>query len=451
MGLEAVSESGRLPAVQEQLAKTYGDLYTVWLGQTPIIVLNGCKVIREALVSHAEEFSGRPTTTILADLLGERGIVMSNGQTWKQQRRFGLTTLRNLGLGKRSLEERIKEEAQHLMEVFARKKGTPLDPASPITNSVTNVISALVFGHRFSVEDGLFSQLVEATDSLVENLGSFWSRLYDAFPRLMPYIPGSHHKVFQCQDFLKRFVKKEIRSHRERGRLDEPQDLIDFYDSQILKTKDDPNAMYDEENMVQVMIDLFVAGTETTTTTLRWALLYMVTYPEIQEKVQKELDAVLGSSQIIHYEDRKRLPYTNAVIHEIQRFGNIAGFGIVRQCVKETNLQGFTVSKGTIILPNISSALYDPEHWETPRQFNPSHFLDKEGNFVTKDAFIPFSAGHRVCFGEQLARTELFIFFCSLLQAFTFQLPDGVKKISLDYIFGATLKPYPYKICAVPR
>ncbi|KAL4677682.1 hypothetical protein H8959_020356 [Pygathrix nigripes] len=107
--------------------------------------------------------------------------------------------------------------------------------------------------------------------------------------------------------------------------------------------------------------------------------------------------------------------------------------------------------RGTIILPNLASVLYDPECWETPPQFNPGHFLDKDGNFVANEAFLPFSAGHCMCPGDQLARMELFLMFATLLRTFRFQLPEGSPGLKLEYIFGGTLQPQPQEICAVPR
>ncbi|XP_010146981.1 PREDICTED: cytochrome P450 2D1-like, partial [Eurypyga helias] len=163
-------------------------------------------------------------------------------------------------------------------------------------------------------------------------------------------------------------------------------------------------------------------------------------------KVQKELDAVLCPSHL-----RKKLPYTNAVIHEIMRFGSIVLITIPREAVKDTTVLGYHVPKGTMIMVNIDSALSDPEYWETPHQFNPGHFLDKDGNFVIREAFLAFSAGHRNCLGEVLAKMELFIIFCNLLQTFKFTPPEGVKKVNTDVVFGSTMKPHPYQICAVPR
>ncbi|XP_069474948.1 cytochrome P450 2J4-like [Ambystoma mexicanum] len=434
-----------------QLAKTYGNIFTVWLGHTPLIMLNGCQTVRDGLISHSEELSGRPATAAFEEVSKGKGVVFSTGHNWKQQRRFGLMTMRNLGLGKKSLEGRIQEEAQTLIEFYASIKGKPTDPSPSIVHSVANVISAVVFGHRFSSEDKEFHQLVEASDFLVTFLGTMWARIFDIAPWLMRHLPGPQQDMFKYNTFLETFVKMEIKRHQENGIPEEPQDMIDFYLTKISKVSDDPTSAYDEENMIRLVTDFFGAGTETTTTTLRWALLHMVTQPAMQENVQKELDAVLGESQIIQYEDRKRLPYTNAVIHEVQRYSNIISTGVFRQVVKETSLQGFRLQKGTMVLPNLSSCLFDPHYWETPHQFNPGHFLDKEGNFVTNEAFLPFSAGHRVCLGEQLARVELFIFFTSLLRAFTFRLPEGVKEVNMEPIFGATLQPHRYKICANAR
>ncbi|XP_062961841.1 cytochrome P450 2J2-like [Cynocephalus volans] len=270
------------------------------------------------------------------------------------------------------------------------------------------------------------------------------------FPWALRHLPGPHQEIFRYQKAVRGFICQEIIRHKLRA-PEAPKNFISCYLAQITKAVDDPVSTFNEENLIQVVIDLFLGGIDTTATTLRWALIYMVQYGAVQEKVQQELDAVLGAAQAICYKDRERLPYTHAVLHEVQRLSSVVAVGAVRQCMTSTCVCGYPVPKGTIILPNLASVLYDPECWETPRQFNPCHFLDKDGNFMVNKAFLPFSAGHRMCPGDQLARMELFLMFATLLKTFRFQLPEGSPGLRLEYIFGGTLQPQPQEICAVPR
>ncbi|XP_019388398.1 PREDICTED: cytochrome P450 2C31-like isoform X2 [Crocodylus porosus] len=384
-----------------KLAKTHGDIFTLWFGRTPIIILNGFHAVKDGLTTHPEDVSGRLLSPFF--------------------------------------------------KTMAQGKGKPLDPSFYLFHSISNVICAVVFGYRFPSEDENFHKLLKATENIFRFGGSLGYSLYEFFPWIMDHLPGPHKKAFSSYEVLNCFAREEIRKHLERGTPDEPEDFIDFYLAEIEKAKDGTKSAYDEDNLAHSVIDLFLGGSETTSTTLHWGLLYMVAYPDIQEKVQQELDAVLGSSQLICYEDRRKVSYTNAVIHEIQRFSNIISVGMPRICVRNTELLGFPLSKGTIVLPNIASSLYDPEQWKSPRQFNPGHFLDKDGNFVSQEAFLPFSAGHRVCLGEHLARTELFIFFSNLLRAFTLRLAEGVKQVNIEPVFTSTLQPHPYRVCAIPR
>uniref|UniRef100_A0AAY4DJ19 Cytochrome P450 n=1 Tax=Denticeps clupeoides TaxID=299321 RepID=A0AAY4DJ19_9TELE len=146
------------------------------------------------------------------------------------------------------------------------------------------------------------------------------------------------------------------------------------------------------------------------------------------EKMQKEIDDVIGQTRSPTMEDRKSLPYTNAVIHEAQRFLDIAPIGVPHCATADISFKGY-------IIPKVSMITESEDHWDSPWSFNPNHFLDKNGNFNTNPAFIPFSLGKRACVGESLARMELFLFLVTLLQHFTFSSPGGpdIVDISPEY------------------
>ncbi|XP_010146979.1 PREDICTED: cytochrome P450 2J6-like [Eurypyga helias] len=435
----------------KNMAKIHGNVFTLWLSNVPVVVLQGFQAVKEGLTVHSEDVAGRPMCNGFHILTRGNGVMFSNGHLWKQQRRFGLATMRKLGVGKKDQEYRLQEEACHLVEYFRKTNGKPLDPSMPVVQAVSNVICSVIFGHRLSNDDENFHRLIESIDTITAFANSFSFFVHELFPWFANVFLTPLKKFKSSVNFVNGLLAKELESHKEKEKTDENQDFIDYYLDEIAKTKGEADSTYDEENLMQTIFDLFLAGTETTATTLRWALLYMVVYPDIQEKVQKELDAVLGCSHLICYEDRKKLPYTNAVIHEIQRYSNIVLIALPRQSVKDTQLLGFPVPKNTTILSNIDSVLSDPGKWETPDEFNPGHFLDKDGNFVNREAFLPFSIGHRVCMGELLARVELFIVFSTLLQAFTFTLPEGAKEVNTKFVFGSTMKPPPYQLCAIPR
>ncbi|XP_042104698.1 cytochrome P450, family 2, subfamily J isoform X2 [Ovis aries] len=442
------TESHRTEATW-QFVKKYGNLFSLELGDLPSVVITGLPLIKEVLVHQDQNFVNRPITPIRERVFKENGLIMSNGHIWKEQRRFSLTALRNFGLGRKSLEEHIQEEVAFLIQAIGEKNGQPFNPHFKINNAVSNIICSIAFGERFDYQDDQFQELLRLLDEVTYLETTLWCQLYNVFPRIMNFLPGPHQRLFSNWEKLKMFVARMIENHKKDWNPDEARDFIDAYLQETEKHKGNAASSFHEENLIYSTLDLFFAGTETTSTTLRWGLLYMALYPEIQEKVQAEIDKVLGKSRPPSTATRESMPYTNAVIHEVQRMGNIIPLNVPREVTVDTILAGYHLPKGTMVLTNLTALHRDPAEWATPDTFNPEHFLEN-GQFKKREAFLPFSIGKRMCLGEQLARTELFIFFTSLLQKFTFRPPDN-EELSLTFRMGLTLSPVSHRLCAVPR
>ncbi|KAK7830647.1 hypothetical protein U0070_018372 [Myodes glareolus] len=432
----------------QQFVKKYGNILSLNFGNVASVVITGLPLIKKVFTHMEQDILKRPVNLVQERISKNNGVLFSSGQTWKEQRRFALMTLRNFGLGKKSLEQRMQEEVSCLVEAIKEEKGQPFNPHFSINNAVSNIICSVTFGERFEYHDSRFQEMLRLLDEAICLEASMMCQLYNIFPWIMKYLPGSHQTVFRNWEKLKSFVSSMIDNHRRDWNPDEPRDFIDAFLTEMTKYPEKTTS-FNEENLIWTTLDLFLAGTETTSTTLRWALLYMALYPEVQEKVQAEIDRVVGQMRQASLADRESMPYTNAVIHEAQRLGNIVPFNVPREVSKDTNLDGFHLPKGTVILTNLTALHSDSKEWATPETFNPEHFLEN-GQFKKRESFLPFSMGKRACLGEQLARSELFIFFTALLQNFTFKPPVN-EKLSLKFRMGLTVTPVSHRLCAVPR
>ena len=148
-------------------------------------------------------------------------------------------------------------------------------------------------------------------------------------------------------------------------------------------------------NLESSILDLLLAGTETTSTALTWAILFLIRYPEIQNKLHKELDTVIGRNELPTLDNRTSLPYTEAFIHELLRYTCIAPLGLPHMAGGdvETCDGKFKLPKGTVIFPNLYHVVNDPLVFDNPRLFNPDRFIDEKGNFVRSDRMIVFGVG----------------------------------------------------------
>uniref|UniRef100_A0A0P6J2B8 Cytochrome P450 n=1 Tax=Heterocephalus glaber TaxID=10181 RepID=A0A0P6J2B8_HETGA len=417
-----------------RLSKKYGPVFTVHLGPwRRVVVLVGHKAVQEALGDQAEEFSGRGTLATLDQTFNGHGVFFANGERWRQLRKFTMLVLRDLGMGKREGEELIQAEVQHLVEVFQGTEGCPFDPSLLLVQATSNIVCLLLFGLRFSYEDEEFQAVVRAAGGTLLGISSPWGQTYEMFSQLLQPLPGPHMQFLRHLDTLVAFTAQQVQRHQ--GNLDTSgpaRDLVDAFLLKMAQEEQNLSTEFTEKNLLMTVTYLLFAGTMTVGATVRYALLLLLKYPEVQKQVQEELMRELQAGQAPCLGDRVRLPYTDAVLHEAQRLLALVPMGMPHVVTRTTHFRGYTLPQGTEIFPLLGSVLHDPAVFEQPEEFNPGRFLDVEGRFKKPEAFLPYSLGKRVCLGEGLARAELFLFFTAILQAFSLESPSSPDSLSLQ-------------------
>ncbi|XP_078007681.1 cytochrome P450 2C23-like, partial [Phascolarctos cinereus] len=211
-------------------------------------------------------------------------VILSRGERWKQHRRFTLMTLRNFGMGKRSVEERVQEEAQCLVEELRKTKGQPTDPTFILSCVSCNVICSILFRDRFKYDDEKFLYLMNLLNENFHLFNKPWTQLYNFLPAFRAYLPGEHKRILKINEELKDFILERVKEHQKVLDPNNPQDYIDYYLSKMQQEKDNAQTEFDLENVKMTGVDLFSAGTETSSSTLRYGLLLILKYPEVQGK-----------------------------------------------------------------------------------------------------------------------------------------------------------------------
>ncbi|KAM5140185.1 cytochrome P450 2C55-like isoform 1-T1 [Callospermophilus lateralis] len=450
------------------LSKDYGPVFTLYLGRKPMVVVHGYEAVKEALDDLGEAFSGRGTFPVIERLNNELGdflffaldfslyfillgVIFSNGTKWKELRRFSLMTLRNFGMGKRSIEDRVQEEARCLVEELRKNSGSPSDPTFILGCAPCNVICSIIFQNRFDYKDKNFLNLMGKFNENFKILNSPWMQVCSAFPALMDFLPGSHNKVFKNFAYIKSYVLEQVKDHQESLDIDNPRDFIDCFLIKMKQEKHNQQSEFTIESLLATVTDMFVAGTETTSTTLRYGLLLLLKHQEITAKAQEEIEHVIGRHRSPCMQDRSHMPYTDAVVHEIQRYINLIPNNVPHAATCNIKFRNYIIPKGTDLITSLTSVLHDDKEFPNPETFDPGHFLDENGNFKKSDYFMPFSTGKRMCVGEGLARMELFLFLTTILQNFKLKPvidPKDIDTTPIANAFGCV--PPLYQLCFIP-
>ncbi|CAG9864108.1 unnamed protein product [Phyllotreta striolata] len=433
-----------------ELFQKYGEIVGMKLGRNYVIGVFGADAIRE--VFNREDFDGRPDGFFFRlRTFGKRlGIVFSDGQFWQNQRKFSIQHLRSFGFGRKEMEEKIHEETRCLIEAFKRNGAQPIHMHDAFDVSVLNGLWAMMAGQRFETDDKRLRRLLQIIHDafrLVDISGGMLNQM--PFLRYVAPNASGYNQIREILERMWEFLEETIEDHRKTFFVSQqPRDLIDAF-LQKIDVNNDPT--FTDDQLMSLCLDLFMAGAETTSNTLGFAMLAMVLHPDVQMKVQNEMDREVGRNRWPVLGDRIRLKYTEAVLMELQRRVTIAPLGIAHRAVRDAELYGYLIPENAIILTNLYSVHMDEAFWKDPYRFDPERFLNERGDLsVNERHYVPFGGGKRRCLGESLGKANIFLFFTAILHNFRVERADDVE-LKLEGHDGVTMAPKPFRVRLILR
>ncbi|KAL1130993.1 hypothetical protein AAG570_012234 [Ranatra chinensis] len=426
-----------------ELAKRYKTrILGLTLGREYYIVVFKREYVKEVLVR--PEFQARPDNFFirLRSLGSRKGITMTDGYHWQVQRQFLVRHLRNLGFGKTGMEALIHNALKDLIDKLG-DGGPEINISQHLPKCVLNVLWKIAGGSTFSDDD-------EQLDKFLYQMGRR-SKAFDIAGGLLTQFPwlryiapeiSGYNLINNVNKHLSALIKKTIEEHKLTYDKNKTRDYIDVFLHQM--SMENHDTTFTEEQLTIVCFDLFIAGSQTTSNTLDFALLQMILHPEIQREVQKDIDKNLVAGELPKMSDRSRMHYVEAVLAEVFRLYSVAPTIGPRRVLKDTSIGGFFIPKGTTVLIHIDSVHKDPDEWDDSLQFKPERFLDENRNFLSTEQLFTFGYGIRRCPGEVLAKNFLFIFFTGLLQHFHMSIVENAERPSDVPIPGISISPRPY-------
>ncbi|XP_054157487.1 steroid 17-alpha-hydroxylase/17,20 lyase-like [Oppia nitens] len=397
--------------------KTYGPVFTIWLGTTPMVVVSDYKLSKEAFNSKGNELMGKPKTIFSKILLkdGKDVLFTDHGPVWASLRRLAHSAVRKLAVSEKFYiltNDAVRETVDTMIATEGCDK--PFDPKSYIYMSVINIIASSAFGKRYKFNDPELKFYENSLEYFRENMKTLG--LCDRVPAM---------KLFYKIAYLSTKMELSMISvtHLLRPKR------------RPLLNKKESASYFTDTNLSLVIMNLFMAGTDTTQYMMRWIILFMANNTKMQNKMRDEINDIIGDRMITH-EDKNNCHYINAFIAETLRLRGITPLGSPHVAMCDTKIGEHNIKEGSFVAINIWTISRDSELWDKPEEFNPNRFLSSDGTYKSSvTGFIPFGIGRRICLGEKLALADLFFITVRLLQStsqYILTLPGGDGSADLE-------------------
>ncbi|KAL9441757.1 hypothetical protein AB3S75_020290 [Citrus x aurantiifolia] len=426
------------------LSKKYGPLMLLQLGQVPTIIVSSPEVAKEVMKTHDVVFASRPhfpAAQILS--YNYRDIIFSSyGDSWKQLRKICVSEL--LSAKRVQSFQSIREaEVSDLINWISSKGGSVINLTQNVHSLMYGITSRAAFGNR-SRDQEAFVAVTEETTKVISGFN-----IADVFPSigLLQWLTGNKSQVEKLHQEGVRIVENIINEHKKRKatlkncKTGDDEDLVDV----LLKIQGHGglDSFLTTDHIKAVISDIFAAGSETSATTVDWAMCEMMKNPRVMKKAQAEVREVFHRTGKVNETSIDEMKFLKLVVKETLRLHPAAPLLIPRECGQRCQINGFDIPVKARVIVNAWAIGRDPKYWTEPESFIPERFLDHSVDYKgTNFEYIPFGAGRRICPGMSFGLASVELLLAMLLYHFDWKLPNGIKHEDLDMTeaFGVTVR-----------
>ncbi|XP_064382545.1 cytochrome P450 1A1-like [Halichondria panicea] len=423
------------------LSKKYGEIFQLKIGSRKVVVISGEKAIREALLDRGTTFAGRPDFYSYA-----KNDTFAFYDFTPKYRACRKNTMKSLNEFFKSQQTEFQGIAQNAATMFMREvknfNGQPFNPEPLLFRVTCTIIGYVCFHKQFDANDKDVTAILE----LGKQFGNFI-----IFGVICDYLPWAKvllkTKLKKFEAFSKELADYSDKIFQIQSEEGTGNSMIDIFNRVCEKTTDNETTSFkfDEPTVRKQVSSLFGAGFATTAVTLKYSLMMMALYPDVQRKLHEELDRVVGKNRYPEFADKDDLPYTMAVMSEINRHHSMSALSLTHTTTCDTEFHGYSLAKHTPVIFNYYSINRGDDVFKNADKFDPERFLKEDGSFdaALASRVTLFGLGRRRCAGEELGRFQLFLFFATLLQQCTIEESPAHPLDTEDYYitFGITHGP----------
>ncbi|KAG0605926.1 hypothetical protein M758_9G098800 [Ceratodon purpureus] len=457
----------------DKVAAKYGDLVYLRLGSFPCVVVSSADVARQVAKNNDQDFLCRPEG-ILIEKTGPDGFkTMSSlpyGDAWRNLRKIctvELFTKRRLAFFEQGRAEELREMLKDIQKEAAR--GLTVNLRDKLGISTLNIMTRMLLNKRVFVtgdeeHQREFHLVHNMISTALELSGTFVIGDFVPYLTFITKMQSVYKRAERHQEMSIAICHKFTRLDERRRALELNPDKIpddfpkDFVDVLLSSKSADGKGRLDDDTIIGMMLEMLIAGTDTSATVIEWGMAELVRNPNILKRAQEELDSVVGTDRLVEESDLPNLPYLQALVKECFRLHAPGPLGVPRKSVAPLKLGEYTLPANTRLIFNLATIHRDSRVYESPLKFDPERFLkNPDINVGPNEHFelLPFGFGRRSCPGQPLASTVVLMTIANLCQAFSWALPEDQDPHTLDMSedpFGLVLtRKNPLMVVAKPR